>query len=86
MLPCKAGVDTDAIFERLCLQVAETPIATKSGPLSITISIGVAYVSSDKSIDELLDEADGALYQAKSEGRNRVVRVPDIPVGDPCGV
>ena len=86
VLPCKAGVDTDAIFERLCRQVAETPIATRSGPMSITISIGVAYVSSDKSIDELLDEADGALYQAKSEGRNRVVRVPDIPVGDLCGV
>ena len=86
VLPCKAGVDTDAIFERLCRQVADTPIATKAGPLSITISIGVAYVSPDKSIDELLDEADGALYRAKSEGRNRVVRAPNIPVGDRSGV
>ena len=80
VLPCKAGVDTDAIFERLCRQIAQTPIAAKSGSLSITISIGVAYASPGKSIDQLIDAADDALYRAKNEGRNRVVRAQGIEV------
>ena len=81
VMPCQPGVDPDAIFERLCRQVAEDRISTKAGELSITISIGVAYASPDKGIDELLGEADDALYRAKSEGRNRVVRAHSLGLG-----
>jgi diguanylate cyclase (GGDEF)-like protein len=38
----------------------------------LTISIGVAE-SNELSWQELIKEADKALYQAKEEGRNRVI-------------
>ena len=39
----------------------------------VTISVGVASLGTDqyKTTDELIDEADTALYRSKSEGRNR---------------
>lgn len=37
----------------------------------VTISIGVAASSGEESIDSVIEHADGALYRAKREGRNR---------------
>jgi diguanylate cyclase (GGDEF)-like protein len=44
----------------------------------ITMSIGIAAVESDdESLRSLLSRADAALYQAKRDGRNRVVMAPN---------
>ena len=56
--------------ERLRAAIAEHPF---SGAGSITVSIGVAELGPDESADSWFERADRALYQAKSEGRNRVV-------------
>jgi diguanylate cyclase len=47
---------------------------TKSGKEigQITISIGIATIQHNESIDNLLERCDAALYQAKSNGRNRI--------------
>lgn len=71
--PIKAGTDIDAIFERLCQTVANCTLKTSAGELSVTISIGVAYATGEEDMTQLLAEADAALYQAKAQGRNRVV-------------
>ncbi len=42
---------------------------------NLTISIGVAQHQQNESTEALLDRADKALYQAKHQGRNRVVAV-----------
>jgi two-component system, cell cycle response regulator len=62
--------------ENLRMAIAKKPFQTRSGPLDITISVGVA-LSSDfehESLDEILAATDAALYAAKSAGRNCVRR------------
>jgi two-component system cell cycle response regulator len=53
--------------------VADTPAQTSEGPVSFTVSIGLAVCgASDSTIDSILARADAALYLAKEGGRNRV--------------
>jgi two-component system, cell cycle response regulator len=68
-----AGVDCSSLFERLCSRVAESSIKTRSGFLTVTVSIGVACAVVGRTVDEILEAADTALYRAKDQGRNRVV-------------
>jgi two-component system, cell cycle response regulator len=69
----KAETDPVSAFNRLCAQIAESGISTRSGMLSITVSIGVACANAESVVDEILGAADTALYQAKAQGRNCTV-------------
>ena len=61
--------------ERLRQLVADRVVIADGRAISVTISIGVSVCHADTSgIDELLKQADVALYQAKLSGRNRVCR------------
>jgi diguanylate cyclase (GGDEF)-like protein len=61
------------IAERLRSGIEAEPIPTRSGPLPITVSVGVSQlVADDREIGDVLGRADTALYQAKAAGRNRV--------------
>ncbi|TWD57493.1 response regulator receiver modulated diguanylate cyclase [Agrobacterium vitis] len=63
------------VAERLREMVEQTPFQLTSGPkITVTASIGIAETSVDCATPEqLLREADKALYKAKRDGRNRVV-------------
>lgn len=69
--------EAQAVAERLRQSVDEYPFTVKvSHPQeTITISLGVSSMASDKqkSITELINEADIALYHAKAAGKNRVI-------------
>jgi len=39
----------------------------------LTISIGLSMFSGENSLEELLEKADKALYEAKNGGRNKIV-------------
>jgi len=62
------------IAERLRSGVATTPLIMPGGEsLSMTVSVGVAVAEHDlQTVDQLLQAADKAMYQAKHAGRNRV--------------
>lgn len=63
-----------ALAERLRAAVQAVPMDDLASGLGATISIGVAQVAeADRGPEALLARADAALYQAKAEGRNRVV-------------
>lgn len=62
-----------AFGERLRQKVAQTPIMQGGQTIGMTVSIGIAAMTSrDVSADAVLVRADGALYRAKAGGRNRV--------------
>ena len=59
--------------ERLRADIANIKIDTAKGQLQFTTSIGLTHLSNEKIIDELMLQADTALYEAKNKGRNQVV-------------
>lgn len=58
---------------RLLESIRSAPIETSSGPLSVTFSVGGALLNTREEPRDLLARADAALYQAKSQGRDRFV-------------
>ena len=71
--PLKNEEDEISLFERVRSKVENGRIAVESGEISMTVSIGVTFYETGKDADEIIFEADKALYIAKNSGRNRVV-------------
>jgi diguanylate cyclase (GGDEF)-like protein len=61
--------------ERIRSNVESRTILSGMDEIQVTISVGLAFVSYGRLRDEtaLIEAADRALYQAKADGRNRVV-------------
>ena len=61
--------------QRIRSAIEESTSEFEGHKINVTISVGVASESFDTltSLDGLIRRADDALYQAKREGRNRVV-------------
>jgi diguanylate cyclase (GGDEF)-like protein len=76
------GTDQEGAFivaERLRSAVSEAEVEVGSTNVTVTASFGVTQVwPHDKAIDEALARADGALYDAKKAGRNRVNRAVEV--------
>jgi diguanylate cyclase (GGDEF)-like protein len=75
MLP-EATLDSAlAAGERFRQLIADNVVSAGQHRIPVTISVGASVCRGDtQGIDELLKEADIALYQAKASGRNRVCR------------
>ncbi len=70
LLPETTVTEAEPLAQRIRSEVA---VATFAEVGSITISLGVAQLWPDDTIDHLIKRVDHALYQAKQTGRNRVV-------------
>jgi diguanylate cyclase (GGDEF)-like protein len=77
---CVVAPDSDAkgvlaLAESLRERIAATPFATSHGEISASVSIGITTCEANAmcKLDEILAQADAALYTAKQAGRNRVV-------------
>jgi diguanylate cyclase (GGDEF)-like protein len=76
LLPDTELAEAARVAERLRQRARKRPIV--DGPLSInqTISVGLTRVLAEEGLDEALDRADRALYDAKNAGRDCVVTLP----------
>jgi hypothetical protein len=74
---------TQSRAEHIRLAIGSLPFETNGGPLSITISVGTLTSNewtTDLTANQLLHQADLALYRAKEFGRNCVKSArPSIP-------
>ena len=75
VLPECGASDALEIAERVRSAIADQPVMTKSGAISASLSLGVAVADGDTSLhlNDLIQRADSAMYQAKENGRNCVV-------------
>ena len=73
LLPGSTRHDGQQIAERLLEKLASQNVSTKKGIIPITASMGIAELSqvAQKTLDELLELADQALYEAKRVGRHQ---------------
>jgi diguanylate cyclase (GGDEF)-like protein len=70
--PAKGAMD---VAERIRAAIGVRPLAIAGGQVITTVSIGLACFPDDgRTLDALAARADRALYQAKKNGRNCVVR------------
>lgn len=73
LLLCGNGVEAVNMADRLREDISELKIETPKGQLQFTTSVGVAHLTNETMIEELINLADKALYEAKENGRNQVV-------------
>lgn len=75
------GASAEEALEKMrgiCAALAATPVPTRNGHLSITLSGGLAHFPAQaKDLDGLMVKADAELYRAKNAGRNQVLGTSD---------
>ncbi len=80
-LLCLPNTDIDDAFKitnRLRKKISQLPIKLgRSKPIYITVSIGISMLDPNLSVEESIEQADAALYMAKSEGKDCVKKWED---------
>jgi diguanylate cyclase (GGDEF)-like protein len=59
-------------FARRIVSVLHGAVDLDGGKVGLSISVGVAFADPTKTTEQLISEADSAMYEAKSNGKNRV--------------
>jgi diguanylate cyclase (GGDEF)-like protein len=72
LLPTADRSLTAAVAERVRARVGELQYPSVPDLGSVTVSIGAAIHHRGQPVEEVIADADGCLYRAKNEGRNRV--------------
>ncbi len=70
VLPCTTPHEAESVARRLVESVRERAAFANNIAIPITVSVGVAQWGRDISRDQLMANADQALYHAKKQGRN----------------
>lgn len=81
LLPHTRVRDALTVADRIMKRMRETPVELGDTRIKVTISIGLASNEDDTMTgsDDLLKEADRALYRAKMEGRDRIITAMALP-------
>lgn len=79
VLSAGSSPHAEMVCERLRAAVACEPVATKRGPVDVTISVGLFNgACQGPDMNEAVAAADRALYLSKTGGRNRVTALDTI--------
>jgi diguanylate cyclase (GGDEF)-like protein len=73
LLPDTGKEGAVRVAESVREAVSAIAVEHEGGRIEITLSLGVAEHRPERNFEETIAQADAALYQAKQEGRNRVV-------------
>lgn len=76
VLPVRMESEALRVAERLRRVVESTPCRTHGVVIHLTVSIGVAFHHRGQTLEQDLARADASLYEAKHQGRNRVMVAP----------
>ncbi len=80
VFPNTSGLHAKRVVEELLAKLQHEPVASHDGQTyRITFSAGVAEWDGFQSIEDWLAAADGVMYRAKQEGRNRVILFDRTP-------
>jgi diguanylate cyclase (GGDEF)-like protein len=74
ILPETDLMGASTLGQRIRVSVAEHQFKAGEERFLVTLSVGVAELTGEESVEEMIARADAALYQAKNQGRNRVVK------------
>lgn len=73
-----SGTDAEGaqvLAEKVRDCVATSKILVEGEPIELTMSLGIAAQQQDVALSVLLKSADDAMYEAKRQGKNRVIMV-----------
>ena len=73
LLPATALEEASIVAERLRAGIDSEVVEHEGETLRFTVSVGVSALAEAETLEHLIARADAALYEAKHEGRNRVV-------------
>ncbi|WP_338442150.1 PAS domain S-box protein [Synechococcus elongatus IITB4] len=74
LFPETDGSQAYQVMQRIRQTLIQQSLNLPQQAIAITISVGIAVLTPEVfTLDQLLDRADRALYQAKNEGRDRVI-------------
>lgn len=80
---CLPNTDIDTgkmLLDRLRIEIEKMPIKVGAESIiTITLSMGITQMTQKNSIEDSIVQADEALYEAKNNGRNRVVVHSPLP-------
>jgi len=80
VLPATSLQGAGCVAETLRRELASRPVPWNDQALNVTASLGVTQAEPDElDIEKIIARADGALYRAKQQGRNRICFDPDSP-------
>ena len=75
LMQCPSREAATIAAKRIVDQVRNSPMAMGDAaePISMTITLGLARVQPDETLDDVVARADRALYAGKHSGRDRYV-------------
>ena len=73
LLPETAQKQAYALAERLRAAIDNSPVSYNTKQIHMSMSVGLAILDPEQSVDNAINEADKKLYKAKEAGRNKVL-------------